>query len=92
MSSLHSANYAEALAEIAHWLKGPDGIGPQKIAEMDAFFLAHAGDYVDASLILTNGSSWGGLYEQMIGRPLAPGLRFRVDDADDEVGCYRELL
>lgn len=90
--ALHSANYSESLCEVERFLAGPGGISPQRIAEMDRFFLSHVDDYVEPANMLTNGSAWGGLYELMIGRPLAPGLRFHVDAADAEARPWLELL
>jgi hypothetical protein len=74
------------------WLRSPDGMTPETIANMTAFLDAHATDAIDPANILTFGSSWGGLYAMLTGQTMPAGLRFHVNETDPDVVPWLELV
>ena len=74
------------------WLRSPDGMTPETIANLTAFLDAHATDAIDPANILTFGSSWGGLYAMLTGQTMPAGLRFHVNETDPDVVPWLELV
>lgn len=80
-------NYQRALDEIEGWIKSPKGMDKNKVANLDAFFDKWA--TVDPVQVLTDGQPWGALEEMLIGKRLAPGLKFTLP-TDKNSLTYKE--
>lgn len=75
-------------------MKTPEGMPQTTVSDIDAFFKLHASDA--PSEILVRGQPWGALEEMLLGRPLAPGLKFTLpavgEEGYEEAQPWVELL
>ena len=75
-------------------MRKPEGMSQPVVKDIDAFFQLHATD--EPTEILVRGQPWGALEEMLLGRPLAPGLKFTLplvgEEGYDEAQPWVELL
>ena len=94
--TLHQADYAAMLRAVQAWISSPAGAPRDEVAQLDAVLAKLADQPVQASDILVSGQPWGALEEMLLGRPLAPGLKFTLPDPGqpgfDEAQPWVELL
>eukprot|EP01084_Bolivina_argentea_P150117 262158_1 len=70
LTRIHSSNYTDAVNEVNEWMNSSNGLSQDKFYEMDIFFKSLAIIAPKKENILYNGMNWGGLREQLIGKPL----------------------
>ena len=89
------ATYAKATAQVGAWWDSAEGVPPSKVADMEAFFKKHQDQPPKASEVLSHGSAWGYLHEQLTKTKLAPGATFGLPPAGsraaEEAAIWIEL-
>lgn len=74
--NLRSDNYQNALNEIDSWMRSADGMQKEYVKGLDAMFTKVAVEKPTDVLVV--GQPWGALEEMLLGKPLAPGLEFKM--------------
>jgi hypothetical protein len=71
-------DYDAAIKHVDEMIQARDGMPKDLIQEMDSFF-EHVSTQ-EPSEILVQGQPWGALEEMLLGKPLAPGIRFTMPE------------
>ena len=82
--------YPDAVQAVGGWLDSADGIPQAKVRAMDDFFNALSSRPVQRAELVSTGSGWGALHEELRGQRLSSGASFFATD-DAEGALWREL-
>jgi len=74
--TVHAAPYPAAVAAVDSWIQSEEGMPKEAVKDWDSFFSKLATATPDEAQVVVQGSPWGALEELLLGRQLAPGLRF----------------
>jgi len=85
---MRGEDYNAALQTINQWISSVQGFNKEKTDKLDAFFKKYAS--VPVKEVLVQGQPWGALEEQLLGKPIAPGLTFTLP-TDKSSLAYKEM-
>lgn len=79
-STVHAGAYPAALAEVDSWIRSDAGMTKEAVGDWDAFMQAESQVTPTDGEVVVRGSPWGAVEELLLGRPLAPGVRFLLPE------------
>ena len=91
---IHGSNYTDAVESVNEWMNSSKGLDQNKFQEMDSFFETLATVAVKPENIINQGMAWGGLREQLTGKPLVPNgaCPFTKPEYNEETRQWLDLF